>query len=356
MAFDCIVAGAHLRHDGVRSRVHHLLERFAAHVPVLFVEEAFYGSGDRDELLERDAFTVLRPVRRSFDTARLDEDTLDAVDAWLGRREPLVWLTTPSMRELADSLAGKKLVYDCARDLAALAYVPLEMRVRERALVERADLVFAASQALFDMYERYGEHVRLAPSGVEFAHFSRARTLEPHPLLLHLSRPIAGYAGTIDERIDFEIVRALGESGVNVVVAGPIVRIDPAVLPRRGNIHFTGQLDYGELPSLLVGFDVALVPFVHAGGGPGISPSQVPEYLAAGKPTVATPLVELQAEWADLVTYAETPEGFVAACEVAANQPDPARVEAGIERARALDWDTLAAGMWSEIAAASDED
>src|ERR1700676_3443924 len=112
------------------------------------------------------------------------------------------------------------------------ACVPLDLRVRERTLVERADLVFAASQALYDMYERYGEHVRLAPSGVEFARFARARTLEPHPLLLHLTAPIAGYFGTLDERIDFEIVRVLAERGGNLVLAGPLARIDPAVLPR----------------------------------------------------------------------------------------------------------------------------
>jgi len=350
MIFDCIVAGAHLRHDGVRSRIHHVLERFAAHVPVLVLEEAFYGSGDRDELLERESFTVLRPVRRSFDTARPDDRTFAAVRAWVAGRKPLVWLSSPALWELAEALAGSSLVYDCARDLAALAYVPLEMRVRERALIERADRVFAASQALFDMYERYGEHVRPAPNGVEFAHFSGVS--EPHALVPHLSWPIAGYIGTIDERIDFDIVRALAERGGNVVLAGPIVRIDPAVLPRRANIHFTGQVDYAELPSLLAGFDVALVPFVAANGGPAIAPAQIPEYLAAGKPVVATPLSEVRAEWDGLVTLAETPEAFAAACDVAANQPDPARLQAGLERSRALDWDTLAATMWSEIVSA----
>ncbi len=259
------------------------------------------------------------------------------------------------MSELPNAFVGAPLVYDCARDLAEIAYVPLDMRVRERMLVERADLVFAASETLYDMYSRYGEHVRLAPSGVEFASFARARALEPHALLRHVSRPIAGYLGTIDERIDFEVVRALAERMGTVVLAGPIARIDPAVLPRRANIHFTGQVEYADLPSLLSGFDVAIVPFGRASASAGVSPGQIAEYLAAGMPVVTTPLKEVRAEFGDLVTFADTPETFAAACEAVADRPEPARAEAGAERARALDWDALAANIWSDVVALTEE-
>lgn len=357
MTFECLLAGSHVRHDGVRQRQQHLLTRFAEHVPVLFVEETSYGANDRDVFVEDGPLSVLRPVRRSFDTPCLDERSLGAVRDWAGERKPLVWLSTPTMSALDEAFPAAPLVYDCVRDLMALAHVPLDLRVRERALVERADLVFAASLTLYDMFARYGEHVRLYPNGVEFAHFAQAQKLVQHPLLAQLTRPIAGCFGTIDERIDIKILRSLAERGGNVVLVGPIARIDPAVLPRRANVHFTGEIAYDELPSFLAGFDVAIVPFRHDIGKLelGVSPGMIPEYLAGGKPVVTTPSAVVEADWADVVTTAETPEAFVSACETAANQRDPVRAKARIERTRALDWDTIAAAMWTDILALAGE-
>lgn len=83
-----------------------------------------------------------------------------------------------------------------------------------------------------------------------------------HPALRDLSRPIYGYAGVIDERIDFENVRRLAEGEGNVVFVGPFENIDPVVLPRRANIHFTGALDEDQVEAFRAGFDVAIEPFV----------------------------------------------------------------------------------------------
>jgi hypothetical protein len=86
---------------------------------------------------------------------------------------------------------------------------------------------------------------------------SRARCL-----LDQLARPIYGYAGPIDGRIDFDVVRRLAESEGNVVLVGPVENIDPVVLPQRPNVHFTGALDETEVREFGNGFDVAIGPFV----------------------------------------------------------------------------------------------
>lgn len=83
-----------------------------------------------------------------------------------------------------------------------------------------------------------------------------------HPVLEQLARPIYGYAGVIDERIDFDIVRRLAEGDCNVVLVGPFENIDPIVLPRRANVHFTGALGAAETAAFLAGFDVVIEPFV----------------------------------------------------------------------------------------------
>jgi hypothetical protein len=84
----------------------------------------------------------------------------------------------------------------------------------------------------------------------------------PANLLDRLARPIYGYAGPIDGRIDFEIVRRLAEGEGNVVLVGPVENIDPVVLPRRPNVHFTGALGDAEVDDFVSGFDIVIGPFV----------------------------------------------------------------------------------------------
>jgi hypothetical protein len=91
---------------------------------------------------------------------------------------------------------------------------------------------------------------------------SRKNASRAQAVLGQLARPIYGYAGPIDERVDFEIVRRIAEGEGNVVLVGPIERIDPVVLPRRPNLHFTGALEESEAAAFSAGFDVAIEPFV----------------------------------------------------------------------------------------------
>ena len=78
-----------------------------------------------------------------------------------------------------------------------------------------------------------------------------------------MSGPIIGYFGVIDERMDMAALEALATSHPewNIVMLGPVVKIDPGELPQAPNLHFLGMKDYQELPSYLAYFDVALVPF-----------------------------------------------------------------------------------------------
>jgi len=349
MSFDCIVAGSHLRYDGVRQRPHHVLTRLATRVPVLFVEEPFFGAEESETLLAREDLTVLRSVRRSLEATRLDARALATVREWIGERRPLLWLYTPMMLVLAEAFGDAPLVYDCMDELSAFAYAPLELKTQEKTLLERADLVFAGGHSLYEARRELGAKVKLYPSGVEFEHFAAAATLPPHPLVQQLMRPVYGYFGVIDERIDFDVIRALAERIASVVMIGPVVKIDPAVLPRRANVHFTGQVAYADLPAFLAGFDVALLPFALGPSTANISPTKTPEYLAGGKPVVGTPIADVVADWGDLVTIAQTPDAFADACAAAAERPDPLRSAAGITRARAAAWDAIVAAMWSDL-------
>jgi glycosyltransferase involved in cell wall biosynthesis len=252
------------------------------------------------------------------------------------------------MDRLAAAFDWDAVVYDCMDDLASFARAPAGLREREILLLERSRLVFAGGRSLFERCRAYGPKVRLFASGVEFARFANVRTIAPHPLFANLGHPVCGYAGVIDERIDMSLVATLATGAVEVVLVGPVMKIDGGILPRRPNVHFTGQVPYDELPAQLAGFDVALMPFAHNAATACISPTKTLEYLAARKPVVSTRIADVVADYDGIVWFADGQTEFADAC-LAAAIPDPERARRGLELARAADWDTIAGRMWSDL-------
>jgi UDP-galactopyranose mutase len=357
-----IVVGLHLRWDGVRQRPHHILSRLAERVPVVVVEEPFViDAEERDELLHDAGVTIVRPVRKPLkDGPYVDPRAVETARGLIGDARALVWLYQPLMLALADAFEGP-LVYDCMDDLAAFAFAPPQLRACERALLERADCVFCGGRTLFETRRRFGEKVRFVPSGVEFERFAAARKLAPHPAVAALPRPRWGYVGVIDERLDYALLDTLADAEENpqIVMIGPVAKVDARLLPRRANVHFTGKQPYASLPSMLAGLDLGLMPFARDDSTRAISPTKTLEYLAAGLPVVTTPIADVVADYGEVVIVAESSR-FVRACAgLADGRAFPATASAGAERARRsargielareYSWESIVHRMWSEI-------
>jgi glycosyltransferase involved in cell wall biosynthesis len=344
------VAGLHLRWDGVWQRPQQLLSRIARSVPVIVVEEPFPAFEDRDEVVHDGPVTIVRPLRRrGWSQPFVDEQLLRTVRDLAGEGPHGVWLYTPMLDSLADAFDASPLVYDVMDELAQFDFAPDGLAERDRALVARADLVFTGGRSLYASRASAGPKVRCEPSGVEVERF--AVDVAPHPLTTQLRGPVFGYTGVIDERIDIALLDALATEipGAHVVLVGPVVKIDPGLLPRRPNVHLTGGVPYDSLPSWLAGFDVALLPFARTRATEFISPTKTLEYFAAGKPVVSTRIADVVAEFGDVVWLADDPTSFVAAaCE--ALRPPPARLARGLAFARSRTWDAIAQRMLDALA------
>ena len=105
----------------------------------------------------------------------------------------------------------------------------------------------------------------------------------------------------------------------HILLLGPVVKIDPADLPRRPNLHYLGGKAYDQLPDYLAGWDVALMPFALNAATRFISPTKTPEYLAGGCPVVSTPIADVVRMYGDsgLVRIAASAPAFVVAIEAA---------------------------------------
>src|SRR5439155_17746535 len=137
-----------------------------------------------------------------------------------------------------------------------------------------------------------------------------------------------------------------------IVMVGPVVKIAEDELPRRPNIHYLGGKSYAELPDYLSGWDIALMPFAINDATRFISPTKTPEYLAAGRPVVSTPITDVIRPYghAGLVHIARDAQGFIAAIELALQSADsPGRLAAADAFLSGMSWDRVWAGMRGHV-------
>ena len=354
----------HLRWDFVFQRPQHLLSRLARIWPVVFIEEPMRCDGEA--WLERSSpapgVEVLRP-HTPVDAPGFHDDQLSVLEpliaGWLaseGIVDTVAWFYTPMALPLLNAVAPRAVIYDCMDELSAFRNAPRQMRQRETALLKRADLVLTGGPSLYEAKRHQHDHVMCLPSAVDAGHYARAHALadgkrvhRAAELQSNIASPRLGFFGVIDERLDIALVAALADADPawQIVMVGPVVKIDPAQLPQRPNLHWLGQQPYELLPQLVASWSVCLMPFALNESTRFISPTKTLEYMAAGKPVVSTPIHDVSVMFHELVAIAGDAPSFIAACRTALAESDATRVAR--EHAMAA---CVARHGWDETAAA----
>ncbi|MCY1058190.1 glycosyltransferase family 1 protein [Nannocystis sp. SCPEA4] len=327
-----LVCLSHLRWDFVYQRPQHLLTRCARARRVFFVEEPRHDDGPpRLECERRDCGVTVAVPHLPHD---LDDEEremllrvlLDEMVRVHELRNYVLWYYTPMALGFTRHLRPAAVVYDCMDELSNFLGAPAALRQRELELLRAADLVFTGGRSLCEAKREVRPTAHLFPSSIDVAHFRRARAPQPEPAdQAGVKPPRLGWFGVIDERFDCELLAAAADlrPEFSFVMIGPVAKIDPASLPRRPNIHWLGQKRYAELPAYIAGWDAAIMPFARNASTRFISPTKTPEYLAAGRPVVATSIRDVVDPYGlqGLVAIADDPAEFVAAVERALRRP-----------------------------------
>ena len=364
--FDFLVF-SHLRWDFVFQRPQHLLSRFARSHRVIFVEEPI-----RDERAPHwechsagPNVIVCRP-HTPIESPGFSPEQLQAID---GMMQTLIeqheldsyvaWFYTPMALPLVQRITPKAVIYDCMDELSAFLGAPTELIDRERELLKLADLVFTGGPSLYRAKRHRHPNVHCFPSSVDAAHYAKARpgmndeAADQKPL----PRPRIGYFGVIDERIDYHVIRHLATERPEwqIAMVGPVVKVDPELLPKLPNITWFGQRAYAELPSYISGWDVCMLPFARNPSTQFISPTKTLEYMAAERMIVSTPIRDVAEPYGHIVFLGDRKDEFVAACDRALNLTVAAR----LERVRLMrdvlsrtSWDSTACRMLALIESA----
>ena len=325
---------SHLRWQFVYQRPQHLMTRFARDHRVMFFEEPLTHDELREPLLEArydEGVEILVPhLPSGLSEERRDEIQRQLIDTHLPAAgvppsELILWYYTPMSQIFTRHLQRSLTIYDCMDELSAFMGAPPKLLEREKELLERADLVFTGGYSLFEAKRERHPNVHPFPSSVDIGHFAKARgTLFEPGDQSEIPHPRLGFYGVIDERFDLKLVAELAErrSDWQIVLIGPVVKIDESQLPRRDNIHYLGPKVYDVLPHYLQGWDVATLPFALNDSTRFISPTKTPEYLAGGCPVVSTPIRDVVRHYGDsgVVQIADGADAFEKSIEAALRQ------------------------------------
>lgn len=319
-----ILCFSHLRWDFVYQRPQHLMSRFATTGAVYFIEEPVFNSPSTflktSKATNADVTVLVLHVQSGIDIndqlRSLLEDFIKAGEL----KDYVAWYYSPMSLPYTDTLMPSIIVYDCMDELSGFKNAPLEIKGREAQLLKMADVVFTGGYTLYEAKKNYHDNIFPFPSSIDKNHFLKARTNLAEPLdQQNIPFPRLGFYGVLDERLDIELIAALArlKPEWQIVLIGPVVKIDPDTLPRERNIHYLGGKDYTDLPNYLSGWDIAIMPFALNDSTKYISPTKTPEYLSGGKPVISTPISDVVNDYGihGLVSIAETAEQFVMKAE-----------------------------------------
>jgi glycosyltransferase involved in cell wall biosynthesis len=352
-----VICLSHLRWNFVFQRPQHLMTRCARDRRVFFIEEPVFtaGAGEPTMSVERSGMvTVAVPqLPEGMPSAESEAAQRRLIDDLIHAEhisEYMLWYYTPLALAFTAHLSPCAVVYDCMDELSAFKGASPVLKDRERELLRRASLVLTGGHSLYEAKRDQHANMHPVPSSVDVPHFAQARRHRTDPIdQASIPRPRLGFFGVLDERLDTALLDAVAAARPDwqLVMVGPVVKIDPDTLPRRPNVHYLGPKQYDELPRYLAGWDVALLLFARNESTRFISPTKTPEYLAAGKPVVSTSIRDVVRPYGQqgLVRIADDAPAFVRACMAAMAEDAGARMTRADAFLRQTSWD----GTWSRV-------
>jgi beta-glucosidase/6-phospho-beta-glucosidase/beta-galactosidase/glycosyltransferase involved in cell wall biosynthesis len=364
-----ILVFSHLRWGFVWQRPQQFLSRFARKHRILFIEEPFFdlaaGQPPRiDYHKVMPNVTVVTPhvapewhrnPKLPAELRRFTHQALENVNDDGDFERPLLWYYSPM--DSAWSLGhfeNRGVVYDCMDELSQFSGAPRALVQNEARLMQNADIVFTGGYELGEKKRSEHPNVHTFGCGVEYDHFSKADqddTAVP-PDIDFVGRPVIGWFGVVDERVDYSLIGEMARlrPDWSFTIIGPVVKIDPNILPHSPNLYWMGGRDYQVLPNYCRKFDVCMMPFAINAATQYINPTKGLEYMATGRPIVSTPVRDVVRQWSEIIRVASGSGDFLAAIEdaLARRGGDP-RVDRGIKLAQQCSWDSTVSKMQSLI-------
>ncbi|MGZ3847057.1 MAG: glycosyltransferase, partial [Flavisolibacter sp.] len=278
---------------------------------------------------------IANSINKIIEAERIEEFIY--INSWVFHYPDVARYIKPSLK-----------IYHCI-DPIVMPYDVKHGLISEKLLIDHSDIVICTSKQLQLEKKKFHAKTYFISNAADVKHSILAtdEQLAVHESMVQFKKPVIGFFGAIEKRIDYEMMRQVAEGNIDktFVFAGPVSKEwVPDYFFSLANVHFIGRIPYAEMPSVLKCFDVAIIPFRKYEDSATVFPMKLFEYLGAGKPVVATDFnPDLKNFTGDLVPYCSNAEEFSAAINVALQTDNEQVRRERIKLAEQHTWESRAA-------------
>ncbi len=207
-----------------------------------------------------------------------------------GIKNFITWSYLPTFTEYFGTLGAKLSIFEAVDDWSqhnSYQAISEKLIKNYKTIEAKADIIFTVSPILNDLFSNH-QNVHWIPNGVDYHHFQDKNEIPKE--LENIKKPIIGYIGTIQSRVDLDLIKYLADKNPDklIVLVGPIWSdADISKLDGLKNVYLIGRVPYSLSPTYINQFDVGIVPHTSKGFVKTMNPMKIYEYLACGKPIVS---------------------------------------------------------------------
>jgi glycosyltransferase involved in cell wall biosynthesis len=225
--------------------------------------------------------------------------------------KPLLFFDTPYYQKALRLFSGATTVYHVGDEISAFSTSdPRIMDAIEKSFLPKVSYVFCAATKLYEYKKQFNAQTHLIWNAIDH-HMFDEKNIKTLEYFKNIKTPIIGFVGVVSTWFDSELFDAVTDllPEYSFVIVGTFQKEKPAWL-RKNNVYYLGSRHRTEIPSVMSAFDVGIIPFKKDRLVENILPLKYFEYLAAGKPIVATPFSPDLEKVQEFVTLAVTPNDF----------------------------------------------
>ena len=247
-------------------------------------------------------------------------------------------------------------IYQCIDDLSQNDYTVKHGLKLEREAIQKADVTIVTSRELRNIWKKDAKEIHVVHNAADLAIFERTMTekfVKPEEIK-DIETPIIGFVGNLDElRVNYPLIKKIAETHTDktLLLVGPInnTEVYELGIDKMPNVIFTGSKDINDLPQYLQYMDVTIIPFLLNTLTKSIYPLKINEYLAAGRPTIATNFSEDIRTFNEVIYIANSEDEFVTVIDKALAERSPKRIEEMKKVAHSNTWTARVNQVWDIV-------
>ncbi|MDA2921790.1 glycosyltransferase [Patescibacteria group bacterium AH-259-L07] len=212
-------------------------------------------------------------------------------------------------------------------------------------ITDKSNLIFTVAEPLVDFLSTLGREkdIHWIPNGIDIDHFTantQYRRSDHVDDIKGIPRPIVGYVGTIENRVDIDLVRYIASRHKNksFVFVGPVWK-EAAIkkLKSYTNVYFLGRKPYTLVPAYIKQFDLCIIPHKLDAFIKYTYSLKMLEYLIIGKPVISTATYDT-ARFSDYLYIAKDYNDFSNKIDLSMKSDTIEARKKRIERVKEEDW------------------